>query len=127
MNLLHQEHIEKIDNCPIDNQLGVIKLYRWVKREDFKNSFNPHGFKEHLRNNCLAWGLSTYNSEKGAKEVLNNLPVKRRKDFNAIAFCIINDENGIKHQSSGNKNHFTFYPNKDFDVLSNFQIIEDEN
>ena len=75
----------------------------------------------------MAWGLSTYNREKGAKEALNNLHVKRRKDFNAIAFCIINDENGIKHQSSGNKNHFTFYPNKDFDVLSNFQIIEDEN
>lgn len=127
MDLLHQEHIAKIDNCPIENQLGEIKLYRWVNKDNFENSFVPHGFKEHLKDNCLAWGLSTFNSEKGAKEALNSLPAKRRKEFNAIAFCSIKNENGIKHQSGVNKNHYTFYPSTEFDVLSNFQIIENEN
>ena len=127
MKLLHNEHIEKIENCPIENQLGEIKLYRWVNTDSFNNSFTPFGFKEHFKNNCLAWGLSTYNSEKGALEALNSLPLKKRKEFNAIAFCSIKDENGIKHQSGSNKNHYTFYPNNEFDVISNFQIIENEN
>lgn len=127
MELLHQEFFEKIDNCPIDNQLGVIKLFRWVNKEDLSNSFIPYGFKDQFKNKCLAWGLSTFNSEKGAIDALNNLPAKKRREFNAIAFCSINDDNGIKHQSSSNKNHYTFYPNKEFDVIGNFQIIENEN
>lgn len=127
MKLINQEYIESIEGCPIDNQRGEIKLFRWVNTDNFENSFTPHGFKDHLKDNCLAWGLSTFNSKKNAIDALNSLPAKKRKDFNAIAFCSINDENGIKHQSGGNKNHYTFYPSTEFDIISNFQIIENEN
>jgi len=126
MDLLHQEHIEKIDNCPANNQLGEIKLYRWVNKDDLENSYTPHGFKEHLKNNCLAWGLSTYNNKQKAIEALNNATKGVRKKYNTIAFCVIKDEYGIKHQS-GSNNHYTFYPNKEFDIIGNFQIIENEN
>lgn len=127
MDLINYENFKNISNCPLENQSGELKLYRWVKKNDFNNSFTPHGFKERFKNNCLAWGLSTFNSEKSALEILNNLPAKKRKEFNAIAFCSISDENGIKHQSGSSVNHYTFYPSKEFDVFGNFQIIENEN
>lgn len=127
MELLHQKYIDKIEDCPLNNHTGDIKLFRWVKKEDLSNSFTPFGFQAKFQNSCIAWGLSTFNSEKSAKESLSNLSLSRRKKYDSIAFCVIKNENGIKHQSGNSKNHFTFYPNTEFNASSNFQIIENED
>lgn len=126
MNLLHQEQIEKLDNCPTSNQSGEIKLYRWVNKDYMETSFTPHAFKEKFKNNCEAWGLSTYNNKQKALEYLNSASSNIKKKYNSIAFCNINDESGIKHQSGNNLHHYTFYPDKDFDLVNNFQILEND-
>ncbi|MGG1920911.1 hypothetical protein AB1278_03780 [Chryseobacterium sp. NRRL B-14798] len=127
MDLLHQEHINKIENCPLDGQKGELTLFRWVHKDKFVESFVPNGVRPKHANNCLAWGLSTFNSKDSAIQELNNLSKNIRKKYNAIALCKIKDEDGIKHQSGNKKHHYTFYPKSSFDLITNFQIIEDEN
>lgn len=126
MELLNKEHIDKIDNCPLENLNGELKLYRWVDKNKLVESFTPYGFKPKFRNSCIAWGLSTYNSYESAKETLNSLSLSIREKYNAIAFCTVEDKDGIKHQSGKNKNHYTFYPVKNFEPLKSFELIEDE-
>ena len=126
MDLLYQEKIDQIKDCPNNQKMGEIKLYRWIDKNNLENAYLPQGFKEKFKDNCEAWGLSVYNSEKEAKQVLKNLSVGFQKKFNAISFCNIKDEFGIKHQSGTNQNHYTFYPAKEFYIINNFQIIENE-
>lgn len=126
MELLNKEHFEKLDNCPLENTNGEINLFRWVNTNDIENSYTPFGFKEKFKNNCLAWGLSTYNSYNSAIETLNNLPNSTREKYNAISSCLIKNTDGIKHQSGKNKNHYTFYPIKGFDLSNNFEVIKED-
>ena len=127
MDLLHQEHINKIENCPLQSQIGELKLYRWVNRDKLVDSFIPTGIRPKHSTTCLAWGLSTFNSKDSAIQELNNLSKSIRRKYNAIAWCSIKDDDGIKHQSGNKKHHYTFYPKSNFDLISNFQVIEDEN
>lgn len=129
MKLKYQEELDKLENCPSTTLKGNIKLFRWINKENYATSFIPLGnrFNGKLEEKCLAWGLSTHNNIEVSKEVLNNLPQGFKKKFNGIATCVISDEDGVKHQSGNCINHFTFYPNQNFDYSSKFQILDDEN
>ena len=124
MELNFKENIDAIEGCPDHNVSGKKKLYRFVKLPLDKNSFIPHSviYKPKYKNKCIAWGLSTYDSLKSAKQVLMNMPETRRQDFDAIAFGEVNDGDGIKYQSTKNLRHFTFFPVEELDCTVLFNV-----
>lgn len=125
MKLLNQDEINKIDGCPSENFKGKLRLFRWVNSNNIEQSFDCYAStKPKYAKECIAWGLSTYKSRKSAIEVLKNLPTGMQKKFNAIAACEIEDSDGVKYQSRENINHYTFFPIKEFDMVSKFKIIE---
>ena len=127
MELENQESISKIKDCPLKSEGGEIKLYRCVKAPVGNESFVPYAItKPKLESNCIAWGLSTYKSLNTALQTLENLSKKKQDEYNAIAECIVKNEDGIKHQSLSEQTHYTFYPIKGFDFLNKFNIVENE-
>lgn len=128
MELKFQENISKIDGCPSNNEIGDKTLYRFVLSVPINSdSFEPHSLihKPKFDNICIAWGLSTYDSLKSAKEALQNLPKKTREKFNAIAVSNITDDDGIKYPTK-NIRHYTFFPKKDVDLLSKFELVNQD-
>lgn len=129
MELKYQSQIESIDNCPLDNLLGEKILFRCVENPMTPKSFEPYAAlnKAKFKDNCLAWGLSMFSDLKSAKEILKNLSQNKKQKVNlsSIAYCKLTDNDGIKHNSK-NRNHYTFYPKKDFDLIDKFAIV-DEN
>jgi hypothetical protein len=128
MKLKHQEHIDLIENCPLENQKGEKILYRCVENPMSPRSFDPYAVmnKPKLKENCLAWGLSMFTDLKSAKQILNNLSQKKKDSINiqGIASGKVTDNDGVKH-SSKNSKHYTFYPKNDIDLISKFVIVSD--
>ena len=128
MKLKYQKQIESIDNCPLDNQSGDKILFRCVENPITINSFEPHAVihKPKFQNTCVAWGLSFFGDLKSANATLKNLSKKMQQkvELQSIASGKITDDDGIKH-STKNKNHFTFYPKNDLDLISKFAIVNE--
>ncbi|MFD2726271.1 hypothetical protein [Hyunsoonleella rubra] len=128
MELKFQEKINKIDDCPANNESGDKNLYRFILSVPMNSdSFKPHSliYKPKFDNICIAWGLSTYDSLKSANEALQNLPKKTREKFTAIAVSKITDEDGIKY-STKNKKHYTFFPKKEVNLLTKFVLVNQD-
>lgn len=124
MKLVNQDYIDKINNCPSENYKGEIRLFRWMNTNSVDKSFDYYGFKPKYANICNAWGLSTYKTKNSALEALKNVSVGMQKRYNAIAECVIKDDDGIKYQSGKNLNHYTFFPLIKFDLPNKFKITE---
>tara|TARA_R110002050_G_scaffold125594_5_gene245366 strand:- start:2467 stop:2853 length:387 start_codon:yes stop_codon:yes gene_type:complete len=124
MKLKFQENIEKIKDCPANNEQGVKKLFRCVEKEITEKSFMPQAvlLKPKYQDNCIAWGLSVFNSFDSANQILKNLSKNKRVNYSNIAQAIINDSHGIKYGSS-NKKHYTFFPSEEFNIVENFEIV----
>lgn len=128
MELKYQKEISTIENCPVEHQPGEKILFRCVEEPMTENSFVPNAvlLKPRFENNCLAWGLSMFSSYDSAKQTLQNLSKSKRVNYSKIAKTNVTDKDGVKHCSK-NKSHYTFYPEKDLDLLSKFEIIEDND
>ncbi|TDN93395.1 hypothetical protein DET49_104121 [Salegentibacter sp. 24] len=128
MELKFQERIDNIEDCPAINENGDKTLYRFILSVPMdSNSFKPHSLihKPKFDNICIAWGLSTYDSFKSAKEALQNLPKKTREKFTAIAVSDISDDDGVKYPTK-NKRHYTFFPKKEVDLLAKFALVKED-
>ncbi len=126
MVLKYQKEIDKINNCPLSNEKGDKDLFRFIKEKPLSdNSFAPYGVinKKKYSHTCKAWGLSAYNSLKNANEVLQNLPGGTRESFVGIAKATITDNDGVKYQTGRNKNHYTFFPDNNLNLLTKFAIV----
>ncbi|HCE54393.1 MAG TPA: hypothetical protein DER05_05040 [Lutibacter sp.] len=126
MKLNFKEEIEAIDGCPGTNESGTKKLYRFVKLPLDGKSFIPHSVKHkpRFKNNCIAWGLSTYDTLKSARQAYKNLPETRRAEFDGIAFGDVKDIDGTKYQSTKNLRHYTFFPLEKLSCVALFANIE---
>lgn len=126
MALKFQKEIDSIENCPVDNLLGEITLFRCVEHPMTEKSFVPYAVlqKPKLKGNCLAWGLSMFKTYDSAKQMLNNLSQNKRENYSNVAKGIITDNDGIKHNSKKTTNHYTFYPEEGLDIVSKFAIVD---
>ena len=124
MTLKFQENIDKIKGCPAENEKGEKMLFRCVESKITEKSFIPHAVlsKPKYQDKCIAWGLSVFSSFGSANQMLKNLSKNKRISYSKIARGRINDQHGIKYCSK-NKEHYTFFPSIEFDVVENFQII----
>lgn len=127
MKLKHQEKIKSIENCPLENIKGEIRLYRCVESPMTEKSFIPNAvlLKPKYQNNCMAWGLSLFKSYESANEILNNLSKNKQVNYSNVAVGTLTDNDGIKNCNKNRKKHYTFYPNENLDILSKFAIVED--
>jgi len=125
MELDNFENIKNIINCPNSNEDGTIKLYRCISNPLTKQSFIPYGFKPKFKNNCEAWGLSTYNNKSSAKNKLKSLSKRLSNDYNAIAVAVISNQDGVKCQTGNDKNHYTYFPFKNVNLIEKFIIINE--
>ena len=127
MKLKFQENIEKIKNCPANNEKGEKTLFRCVEKDITENSFVPQAvlLKPKYQDLCIAWGLSVFSSLDSANQTLKNLSQNKRVNYSKIAQGLINDEHGIKY-GGNNKKHYTFFPSEEFNVVDNFAIIESD-
>ncbi|PSG90893.1 hypothetical protein [Aurantibacter aestuarii] len=127
MSLKYQEIIKSIDNCPLENEDGTVALYRYVNKPFLKTDFEPQAVirKPKFSKDCNGWGLSTFKSTKSAHAILNCMPKFMRKKFNAVAKMEVANKDGVKYQTSGDINHYTYFPNDSIDLFSKF-VIEDE-
>ena len=125
MKLKFQENIEKIKDCPANNEHGEKKLFRCVEKELTDNSFLPQAvlLKPKYQHKCIAWGLSVFNSFDSANQILKNLSKNKRVNYSKIAQGVINDSHGIKYGGT-NKKHYTFFPSEEFKVVENFEIVD---
>ncbi|OJX54368.1 MAG: hypothetical protein BGO88_12020 [Flavobacterium sp. 38-13] len=126
MELKYQKEISTIENCPIENLSGEKILFRCVEESMTENSFLPNAvlLKPKFEKECLAWGLSLFSSYDSAKQVLQNLSKSKKVNYSKIARTNLTDNDGIKHCSK-NKSHYTFYPQKNLDLLTKFVIVEE--
>lgn len=125
MKFINGKDFEHIADCPLNNETGEKKLFRCIIKDNLTNSFTPLALeKTKYKDNCQAWGLSLFKSKDVALQKLKNL--SKKKTMNGIAFAIINDSNGFKHQSGNDLNHYTFYPFDNFVCINEFKIAEDE-
>jgi hypothetical protein len=125
MNLVNKENFENIENCPLENESGEKELYRCVFRDRLEESFVPLALeKAKYKDNCLAWGLSVFKGKDIAIQKLKNL--SKKKSMDALAIALINDTHGLKHQSGGDINHYTFYPADIYNCIEEFKIVEDD-
>ena len=127
MKLRYQEEIEEIENCPVTHEKGNRVFYRWIKDHLNEESFEPHAILHNgrFKNLCEGWGISLFISLSAAKEVLNNLPPKKRLQYKSIAKGEIFESEGIKYYTK-NEKHYTFFPKDDIDLVSKFMIVEDD-
>lgn len=127
MKLKYQDKLDSIENCPVENQKGEKILFRCVENPMTENSFIPNAVlqKPKLQNNCLAWGLSLFSNYDSAKQMLNCLSKKKQVKYSTIAKTKLTDFDGVTHNST-NKIHFTFYPEKNIDILSKFAIVNEK-
>lgn len=125
MKLKYQEDIEKIDNCPSNNEEGEKLLFRCVESELTKDSFQPQAvlLKPKYKDMCKAWGLSVFSSFDSANQVLQNLSKNKRVGYSKIAKVTVSDDDGIKCGDT-NKKHYTFFPYEKFNLIANFEIVE---
>lgn len=126
MELKYQKEINTIENCPVEHQPGEKILFRCVEEPMTDNSFKPNAvlLKPKFEDNCLAWGLSLFSSYDSAMQTLKNLSKSKRVNYSKIARTNLLDSDGIKHCSK-NKTHYTFYPEKNLDLLTKFVIVEE--
>lgn len=126
MHLKYQDKLDSIDNCPLENQKGEKLLFRCVENPMTEKSFIPNAvlLKPKFQDNCLAWGLSLFSNYDSAKQMLNNLSKNKQVNYSNIAKSILTDLDGVKHNSK-NKKHYTFYPEKNTDILSKFAIVNE--
>ena len=127
MELNFQEQISLIDNCPLDNHTGDKILFRCVENPISENSFTPQAVlcKPKFQDYCPAWGLSVFSNYSHANQILKSLSKNKKVNYGGIAKSTITDDDGIKH-SSTDKNHYTFFPKKDLDLLTKFTIVNGE-
>ncbi len=125
MKLKFQESIEKIKDCPANNELGDKRLFRCVENEVNEKSFVPQAvlLKPKYQDKCIAWGLSVFNSFDSANQMLKNLSKNKRVNYSKIAQGMIDDSHGIKYGGS-NKKHYRFFPSEEFNVVENFEIVD---
>src|SRR5690606_7463428 len=118
-------NIEKIKDCPANNEIGEKTLFRCVENEVNEKSFIPQAvlLKPKYQDKCIAWGLSVFNSFDSANQMLKNLSKNKRVNYSKIAQGVINDSHGIKYGGS-NKKHYTFFPAEEFNVVENFEIVD---
>ncbi len=128
MKLKFQENIEKIKNCPANNEKGEKTLFRCVENELTEKSFVPQAvlLKPKHQDKCIAWGLSVFSSFDSANQILKNLSQNKRVNYSKIAQGLINDNHGIKY-GGNNKKHYTFFPAEEFNVVDNFEIVDDND
>ena len=125
MKLKYQEEINKIKDCPAGNEKGSKQLYRCIEEQISEKSFIPQAvlLKPKYQNKCIAWGLSVFSSFESANQMLNNLSKNKRINYAKVAKGVICDSHGIKYPGK-NKKHYTFFPEENFDVVENFEIVE---
>ena len=126
MQLKYQDKLDSIENCPVENQKGEKILFRCVENPMTEKSFIPNAvlLKPKFQDNCLAWGLSLFSNYDSAKQMLNNLSKNKQVNYSNIAKSKLTDLDGIKHTSK-NKKHYTFYQEKNADILSKFAIVNE--
>jgi hypothetical protein len=129
MTLKYQSQIDSIDNCPLDECKGEKILFRFVENPMTTESFEPHAiiYKPKYHNLCIGWGLSMFVDLKSAKETLNSLSLKMQQKIvvKSIASGLITDNDGVKCCTK-NKNHYTFFPKQDIDLISRFEIVDED-
>lgn len=125
MKLKFQENIEKIKDCPANNEQGQKTLFRCVEAKLTERSFVPQAvlLKPKYQDKCIAWGLSVFNSFDSANQMLKNLSENKRVNYSNIAKGVINDNDGVKYGGK-NKKHYTFFPSEEFNVVENFEIVD---
>ena len=126
MKLKHQDKIDTIDNCPLENINGDVELYRCVESPITENSFTPQAvlLKPKHQNNCMAWGLSLFKTLESANQTLNNLSKTKKIKYSKVAVGTLTDQDGVKNCNKKRKKHYTFYPNENLDLVSKFAIVE---
>lgn len=125
MDLENSIQIKNIKDCPSSNESGTKMLYRCVSKPMNNDSFKPYGLIPKYKDKCEAWGLSVYNNVDSAKNRLKSLSKTLSNNYNAIAVATINDDDGIKYQTS-QENHYTFFPKEKLDLTKKFILIEDD-
>lgn len=127
MELKYQKEINSIDNCPVENVKEEKVLFRCVEDPMNDDSFLPQAviLKPKYQKFCLAWGLSMFSNYDTAKQTLKNLSKKKSNKYNSIAKSNITENDGVKHFGK-NKKHYTFYPEKDLDLLSKFALVNEK-
>ncbi|MFI8377465.1 hypothetical protein [Leeuwenhoekiella sp. NPDC079379] len=124
MKLKFQANIERIKDCPANNERGEKIVFRCVESELSEKSFIPNAvlLKPKFQDHCIAWGLSVFSTFDSANEMLKNLSKNKRVNYKKIAQARITDEHGIKYGSK-NKKHYTFFPKEELNVIENFKIV----
>ncbi len=127
MKLKYQKEINSIANCPVDNQKEEKILFRCVENPMTNDSFLPQAvlLKPKYQKYCPAWGLSMFSNYDSAKQVLKSLSKKKGSKYKSIAKSNITESDGVKH-CGNNKKHYTFYPEKDLDLLSKFALVNEK-
>lgn len=127
MKFNYQENLDSINDCPGHNEKGEMILYRCVERVVTLASFQPQAVlhKPKYEKMCIAWGLSVNTSYGGAKRTLKSLSKYKEPEYGAIAKGVVNDDDGIKHCGK-NSDHYTFFPSEGCDLISKFEIIEED-
>jgi hypothetical protein len=120
--LMYGEEISKIDNCPSKSEKGSIEVVRLVKTDPAtKEDLILHSkIYPKLADKCEAWGISVFKKPTDIKDVKKILSKKIASNYNLASYFTISDDMGIKYQNGSNKEHYTFFPNKDLDLLSTF-------
>lgn len=125
MKLDYQEELNRIDDCPAENDSGNVKLYRVVEKEMTNKSFWPVAtLKPKYKNTCKAWGISCFTKKNRAKKALKGLSRNKQVKYRKIAEGVVKDGHGIKNSDKINL-HYTFFPKKDIDLNSIFEICKD--
>jgi hypothetical protein len=123
MYLENQDEIDKLDNCPLYNEDKTITLFRFCKNAPIDNDdLIPFAIlkPELYANDCLAWGLSLFNTKEETLKIIKALPSKKRKKIIAIGSIDIDKNTAVKHKSGQNKSHYTIYPLKNVNLISRF-------
>ncbi|AWM12448.1 hypothetical protein DI487_00175 [Flavobacterium sediminis] len=122
MKLKYQDKINEIDNCPLANERGSVKVIRVGKSNPATNEdLKPHAILfPKYKDLCQAWGLSVFKYPTTSDDIKNILPRKLSERFDKTHVFTITDSMGVKYQIGDNQSHYTFFPNEGIDLLSTF-------
>lgn len=127
MILENHPEISKLPNCPLINEEDTITLFRFCENNPISSKdivpfaiLKPEMFAQE----CLAWGLSLFNTREATIKIIKGLPTKKRKRIIAIGQIEVDNSIALKHQSCDNINHYTLYPLKNVNLISKFTTQE---
>lgn len=123
MVLENQDEIEKLNNCPLNNEDKTITLFRFCENDPINNAdLIPFAISkpELYAKDCLAWGLSLFSTKEATLKIIKGFSTKKRKKIVAIGSIDIDNTTAVKHKSGHNTSHYTVYPLKNVNLIGKF-------